>query len=123
MIYYYADKELSVGGVVLAEDNKDEKHQEIPDPDWKDRPRSFSNPANVAAARALLQEPHVRPLTQYVARLRRDLKDASVPDFDPCGGGVRARVLFVLEAPSGTGVGRGKEAKVDGGEGSGMICE
>ena len=55
-----------------------------------------------------------------MARLRRELTDASVPDFDPCGGGVRARVLFLLEAPSGTGVGRGKEAKVKGSKGGAL---
>jgi hypothetical protein len=92
-----------------------------PDPDWKDRPRSFSNPANVEAARALLQEPHVRPLTDFVEKLRRDL-DKPVPDIDPLGGGVNARVLFLMEAPSGAGAGRGKMGKVGSDEGSGMIC-
>jgi hypothetical protein len=89
-----------------------------PDADWKDRPRSFSNPANVTAARALLRKPHVLPLTNFVEQLRREF-DPHVPDFDPIGGGVNSRVLFLMEAPSGNGVGRGS---TKAGVGSGMIC-
>ena len=61
MIYYYGDNEKGIykepALKEIAEDIKDE--EQMPDPDWKDRPRSFSNPANLAAARALLHEPHV----------------------------------------------------------------
>ena len=57
MIYYYGDNEKGIHKEPalkeIAEDVKAEK--ETPDSDWKDRPRSFSNPANVAAARALSQ--------------------------------------------------------------------
>lgn len=117
MIYFYGEGELALEEI--ASDIIDEKG--TPDPDWKDRPRSFNNPANVAEARALLQEPHVRPLTDFVEKLRRDLNQP-VPDFDPLGGGVNSRVLFLMEAPTGAGAGRGKVEKVGSEEGSGMVC-
>lgn len=54
--------------------------------------------ANVRQQRkAMLDLPHIAPLTAYAAGLRRDALE--VPDFDPLDGGVDARVLFLLEKP------------------------
>jgi uracil-DNA glycosylase len=54
--------------------------------------------ANVRQQRkALLDLPHIAPLTAYAAGLRRGALE--VPDFDPLDGGVDARVLFLLEKP------------------------
>jgi uracil-DNA glycosylase len=68
----------------------------------------------------LLKEPHIAPLTELINRWREDripewiqddrIKGRRVPTyhipwFDPCGGGVGARVLFLMEKP---GPGRGK---------------
>jgi hypothetical protein len=38
-------------------------------------------------------------LINYVAELRAQRPDWEVPDFDPAGGGVEARVLFLFEKP------------------------
>jgi len=69
-----------------------------------------------------LNEPHIAPLTELVNRWREDripewiqddrIKGRRVPTyhipwFDPCGGGVGARVLFLMEKP-GPGTGPGK---------------
>jgi uracil-DNA glycosylase len=53
----------------------------------------------MARLRALLHE-HIAPLTSFVDGIRgtRDQPE-DVPYFDPCDGGVAARVLFLLEAP------------------------
>jgi hypothetical protein len=48
--------------------------------------------------RAMLDEPHVRPLLGLVADLRRR-RGAEVPNFDPLDGGVEARLLFLFEKP------------------------
>ena len=61
-------------------------------------PRSLRDPEAREARRALLAEPHIRPLTQYVEDLRAR-STAEFPDFDPLDGGVEARLLFLLEKP------------------------
>ncbi len=48
--------------------------------------------------RALLDQPHMRALAAYAARLR-DQGRGAVPDFDPLDGGGGARLLLVLEKP------------------------
>jgi hypothetical protein len=71
---------------------------------WQQHPRSFKDPAALAEARLLLQEPlvaaRIKPLVEYTERLRIQT-GKPIPDFDPLGGGTEARVLFLLEAPSG----------------------
>jgi len=52
------------------------------------------------ARRSALRLTHMRKLTAFVGRMRRDpTSEGSVPDFDPLDGGERARILFLLEAP------------------------
>jgi uracil-DNA glycosylase len=49
---------------------------------------------------AMLFEPHMRPLTVYSDRVRKSIGlSDDIPMFDPCDGGVDARVLIFLEAP------------------------
>lgn len=70
-----------------------------------DRPKLLGDPIAREMRRAQLMEPHVAPLTEFVAQLRlRVGPEAIVPDFDPWDGGTRARVLFLLEAPGGRAV-------------------
>lgn len=69
------------------------------DAPW-DLPYALKDPAEMARRRAMLAEPHVEPLATY----RREVQnlvgsERSLPDFDPCDGGVNARLLFLLEAP------------------------
>jgi hypothetical protein len=62
--------------------------------------------------RAMLHEPHIEPLTAYVAKLRKR-GYGDVPEFDPLDGGIGAEVLFLFEKPGpmtakgGTRVGSG----------------
>lgn len=46
----------------------------------------------------MLDEPHIRPLTAYAARLR-ERGSGEVPEFDPLDGGVYAQILFLFEKP------------------------
>lgn len=49
---------------------------------------------------SMLNEPHVKPLGDYVNWLKRELGTRiEVPYFDPMDGGINARVLLVLETP------------------------
>ena len=61
-------------------------------------PRSLRNPEDVKARRALLNMPHIAPLTAYVEALRFRC-GLEFPDFDPLDGGVHARLLFLKEMP------------------------
>lgn len=52
---------------------------------------------------ARLDEPHVRPLMDFIATIRA--RGLAVPNVDPADGGVRARALFLLETPGPRAVG------------------
>jgi uracil-DNA glycosylase len=54
---------------------------------------------------AMLSQPHIEPLAKYLANIKAGHPDKELPCFDPCDGGVRARVLFLLEAPGPKAVG------------------
>jgi uracil-DNA glycosylase len=72
-----------------------------------DRPRSMRDADVRKRRRAMLDEPHIRPLTAYAAELRKR-GHGEVPDFDPLDGGMNAQVLFLFEKPgSMTADGRG----------------
>lgn len=48
----------------------------------------------------MLQQSHMQPLVTFVERARKSLNiEDDIPMFDPCDGGVNARVLIFLEAP------------------------
>jgi uracil-DNA glycosylase len=64
--------------------------------DSDDYARSMRDPGLRERRRAML--PNIERLTDYVADLRRR-NLGEVPDFDPCGGGIGARVLFLFEKP------------------------
>lgn len=48
---------------------------------------------------ALLKAEHMRPLIDFVRNLAQQRPKAFVPQFDPAGGGVHSRILFLLEKP------------------------
>lgn len=55
---------------------------------------------------ALLSEPHMAPLAEYLGRVRSVMGSAyEMPSFDPLDGGINARVLLLLEAPGPQAVG------------------
>jgi uracil-DNA glycosylase len=71
----------------------------------EDLPYSLKDDREKAARRATLQVAHIRPLTEYVEKLRKERGEGQlIPYFDPCDGGVNAKVLFLLEAPGGKAV-------------------
>lgn len=48
----------------------------------------------------MLQDEHMQPLVFFIENVRKSLNfDDDIPMFDPCDGGVNARVLIFLEAP------------------------
>lgn len=64
-----------------------------------DTPRTLRSPEVIALRRAMLTEPHVAPLAEYVAGLRLRHPDWEFQDFDPLDGGTEADMLFLLEKP------------------------
>ena len=77
-------------------------------------PRALSDPGARLLRKGLLDAPHMRPLNEYAAGLRKR-PGVEVPDFDPLDGGVDARLLFLFEKP-------GPMTAVDGArKGSGFI--
>lgn len=64
-----------------------------------DEPRTNRDPAEIERKLALLQAPHVAPLTAFVERLRASHPDAAIPYFDPTEAGTKARILCLFEAP------------------------
>jgi uracil-DNA glycosylase len=47
----------------------------------------------------LLRQPCVKGLTEYCEEIKGELGRDDIPYFDPCDGGIRAKALFLLEAP------------------------
>lgn len=62
-------------------------------------PRAHRDRREVERKLALLDEPHVAPLTAFVRRLRAARGNDSVPWFDPTEAGAGARVLMLFENP------------------------
>ena len=66
----------------------------------EDTPRSLTDPAEIARRRGMLTLPHIQPLARYCEQLRAEGHLGAIPDFDPCDGGINARILFLFEKPS-----------------------
>ncbi|MBI3432477.1 MAG: uracil-DNA glycosylase [Hydrogenophilales bacterium] len=66
---------------------------------FRDTPKSLSDPAASDALRLLLAARHIAPLSDFVQRLRTKALGKIVPEFDPWDGGIDAEVLYLLEAP------------------------
>lgn len=70
-----------------------------------DRPKLLGDPLARSERIDGLQAPHMKPLSDFVVRLRQEVgDDASIPDFDPWDGGTNAEILFLLEAPGAKAV-------------------
>jgi len=63
-----------------------------------DSPRSMRSSDVRSARRAMLDLPHIKPLSDFAADLRIR-HGVEVPEFDPLDGGVNARILFLFEKP------------------------
>ena len=66
---------------------------------FEDGPKLLRDSAARDARRRQLNEPHIAPLANFVQRLRKQVPDGIIPDFDPWDGGVKAELLYLLEAP------------------------
>jgi hypothetical protein len=65
-----------------------------------DAPKSLASAEERRVRLALLDAPHVAPLTRFVVDLRAQMgPQYSIPNFDPLDGGINADCLFLLEAP------------------------
>jgi hypothetical protein len=62
-------------------------------------PRLFKSKVEVAARRAMLDQPHIAPIARFLADLRAANPSWEFPDCDPLGGGVDAEILFIFEKP------------------------
>jgi uracil-DNA glycosylase len=62
-------------------------------------PRGHRDRELIAQKHMLLDEPHIRPVSELVRKIRR-VVGCDVPYVDPTLGGIRARVLLLLEAPA-----------------------
>jgi uracil-DNA glycosylase len=61
--------------------------------------------AAISARRADLAAPHVQVLTKWVESVRERLDPChaeTVCDFDPAGGGIKSRVMYLAQDPSST---------------------
>src|ERR1700683_3159077 len=56
---------------------------------------------------ALLRGDKMCRLTEFVEQLRTEREGDRVPNFDPLDGGIRAKCLFLLEAPGPKAVASG----------------
>ncbi|HEX8834538.1 MAG TPA: uracil-DNA glycosylase, partial [Abditibacteriaceae bacterium] len=54
---------------------------------------------------AMLGQPHIAPLVDYLACIKAEHPEKDLPCFDPCDGGIYARALFLFEAPGPKAVG------------------
>jgi len=73
-----------------------------------DVPKSLAKTTIRKVRHAMLRESHISPLTKLAQRIRRkEGLSTEVPHFDPMDGGVRGKVLFVLEAPGARAVSSG----------------
>ncbi|MES2465647.1 MAG: N-acetylglucosamine-6-phosphate deacetylase [Armatimonadota bacterium] len=76
----------------------------------EDAAYSLRSSENTAARAERLEEPRIKPLSDFVRRLRSlpDIGDPEgVPWFDPADAGINAQVLLLLEAPGGRSVSSG----------------
>jgi hypothetical protein len=65
-----------------------------------DVPKSLHDIDARKARGALLEAPHIAPLTRFVHQLRARMgSEYAIPYFDPLDGGIGAECLFLLEAP------------------------
>jgi len=69
---------------------------------------ALGDPDERRRRRERLRESHIVPLTDYVEQLRKTLgHNQEIPYFDPCDGGINAKLLFLLEAPGPKAVSSG----------------
>lgn len=71
----------------------------------EDRPYALKSLTERQRRLGMLNEPHIAPLVNYMTAVKTEHPGKEMPYFDPCDGGVQAKVLFLLEAPGPQAVG------------------
>lgn len=67
---------------------------------FPDAAYALKDPEEFTRRRTMLSLPHMQPLLSYLEGIRRRQgPEYHMPAFDPCDGGIHARLLFLLEAP------------------------
>lgn len=62
---------------------------------------ALKDDAELVKRLGMLGAPHMKPLTSFLEDVIKNQEpDFDIPSFDPCDGGVNARILVLLEAPS-----------------------
>lgn len=97
---------------------------------WPLTPRAHRDQMEGKRKLALLDEPHVKPLNDWVRELNRTRSEhlapaeSLIPWFDPSSGGIMARTLFLLEAPgSRSSASRGSGIiSIDNNDGTAANC-
>jgi hypothetical protein len=65
-----------------------------------DTPYSLTDPGEQRRRLALLNLPHMVPLTRYLGEIKQEESaERFIPNFDPCDGGIYAKGLFLLDSP------------------------
>lgn len=65
-----------------------------------DKPKSLCNPIAIQSRLARIFEQHISPLTAFVETIRKETGlSREIPYFDPLDGGIKAKCLFLFEAP------------------------
>jgi uracil-DNA glycosylase len=65
-----------------------------------DAPYSLTEPGEQRRRLALLNLPHMMPLTRYLEQIKQEENaERFIPNFDPCDGGINAKGLFLLDSP------------------------
>ena len=71
----------------------------------EDEPYALKVLSEQQRRRSMLHQSHIEPLATHLAKIKAEHPEKELPCFDPCDGGVRAKVLFLLEAPGPKAVG------------------
>ena len=71
----------------------------------EDEPYALKAIAEKQRRTAMSEHPHIAPLVAYLAAIKAEHSEKDLPCFDPCDGGIHAKVLFLLEAPGPKAVG------------------
>jgi hypothetical protein len=63
-------------------------------------PFSLMDPGEQRRRLAMLNLPHMAPLTRYIGETKQvESTERFIPNFDPCDGGIYAKSLFLLDSP------------------------
>jgi uracil-DNA glycosylase len=62
--------------------------------------QKLDNQDEINHRNSLTELPHIKDLSAFVRRIRNELPaNYLVPNFDPCDGGINAKILFLFEKP------------------------